>query len=129
MITCPPPIPDLAALGALQDALLQRLTDGQITTAKMGEAFKAHVAALAEAGFSEQSATSLFWQAVATAQHVRSQPEAIVADGLYTVAEAARATSFHPKTISRWLRAGVVKGNRKLGHWRMRGAELLKIAG
>lgn len=53
----------------------------------------------------------------------------IVSDALYTVVEAAAVLSMHPKTLRRKLGCGVVTGRRRGGgHWRIRGAELLKLA-
>ena len=55
-------------------------------------------------------------------------PARIEPGAIYTAAQAAAAISVHPKTLARWLRAGVLRGNRKLGSWRILGAELLKTA-
>ncbi|MBC7366192.1 MAG: helix-turn-helix domain-containing protein [Undibacterium sp.] len=49
-------------------------------------------------------------------------------DTIYTTETAAKALSVHPDTLTRWLRAGVIKGNRKLGSWRIKGSELLRQA-
>lgn len=52
----------------------------------------------------------------------------IEADAIYTAGEAARLTSMHIDTIRVRLRQGVIKGSRRAGDWRIRGAELLKLA-
>ena len=55
-------------------------------------------------------------------------PQRIEPGAIYTTAAAAKALSVHPETLGRWLRAGVIRGNQKLGSWRILGAELLKAA-
>lgn len=47
---------------------------------------------------------------------------------VYTVTEAAALLTIHPVTLRKQLRAGVVKGKRTLGDWRMLGSELLRHA-
>ena len=48
---------------------------------------------------------------------------------LYSVKHASAAVAMHPVTIRRKLRAGVIQGRRRGGgHWRILGAELLKLA-
>lgn len=50
---------------------------------------------------------------------------AINPGALYTADEAARLLSVHVVTLRRLLRAGVLRG-RKIGGWRISGAELLR---
>lgn len=53
----------------------------------------------------------------------------IAPDAIYTVAEAAELLSLHPVTLRRKLRIRLVNGKRRgAGHWRIRCAELLKLA-
>ena len=47
---------------------------------------------------------------------------------IYTAKEAARLISLHIDTLREKLRLGIVKGSRKLGDWRIKGSELLKLA-
>ena len=49
-------------------------------------------------------------------------------DALYTANEAAALVSLHPDTFRRKLRCGLIPGKRRIGRWRIRGAELLKLA-
>jgi hypothetical protein len=53
----------------------------------------------------------------------RIEPEAI-----YRVAEAARLVGLHPDTLRKRLQVGATRGSRRAGDWRVRGAELLKLA-
>jgi excisionase family DNA binding protein len=48
-------------------------------------------------------------------------------DAIYTVNEAATLISIHPETVTKKLRQGAIAGKRRLGRWRIRGAELLKL--
>lgn len=50
------------------------------------------------------------------------------ADAIYTPNEAARLIAMHPVTVRRKLREGSIRGSRRSGDWRVRGAELLKLA-
>lgn len=59
-----------------------------------------------------------------------SDARAINPAALYTVQEAAKLVSYHPVTLRGKLRAGTVSGRRRHGgHWRILGAELLKLGG
>ena len=49
-------------------------------------------------------------------------------DSILTVKQAAAALSLNVATVRRFLREGTIKGSRKLGDWRIRGSELLKLA-
>jgi hypothetical protein len=49
-------------------------------------------------------------------------------DAIYSVKTAALLLDLHEVTLRKKLRAGIVRGSRKLGDWRVRGAELLRLA-
>ena len=50
-------------------------------------------------------------------------------DAMYVVSEAARLVGMHPETLREKLRCGIIAGKRKFGgKYRIRGAELLKLA-
>ena len=51
---------------------------------------------------------------------------AIQPDVIYTTAEAARLLSMHPKTLTRKIRAGLIRA--KGARYRILGRELLKLA-
>lgn len=53
---------------------------------------------------------------------------AIEPGAIYTVNEAAFLTSMRPKTLSAKLVAGTIPASRRLGTWRVRGSELIKLA-
>ena len=53
---------------------------------------------------------------------------AIEATAIYTVAEAARLISMHPDSFRKMLKNGSIRGSKRLGDWRVKGAELLKLA-
>jgi hypothetical protein len=120
--------PATDTLARVQDELCARLTSGKVAAAELPAAYAAHVAALTAAGFAESEAQDCFFDALATARHAADRPEPITPDGIYTTADAARVLSMHPESVTRLLRAGVLRGSRRLGRWRMRGADLLKIA-
>lgn len=54
--------------------------------------------------------------------------KAIEPDAIYTADEAAALVGLHPFTVRKKFRCGLIAGRRKLGRWRIRGAELLKFA-
>lgn len=51
----------------------------------------------------------------------------IESDALYSVKTASRLLEVHEATLRTKLRAGVVRGTRRLGDWRMRGSDLLAL--
>jgi excisionase family DNA binding protein len=57
-----------------------------------------------------------------------ASPRTIDAGAIYSVEEAAALTAMHTDTLRRKLRTGMITGSRRTGEWRIRGAELLKLA-
>lgn len=51
----------------------------------------------------------------------------IESDAIYSVKTASDLLEIHEVTLRKKLRAGVVRGSRRLGDWRMRGADLLSL--
>lgn len=47
-------------------------------------------------------------------------------DKLYTIEEAAEILDIHPNTLRRWLRQGVIKGEKYGRLWRVKESELLR---
>ncbi len=52
---------------------------------------------------------------------------AVHENAVYSPLEAARLVSITPCAMRRKLVAGEIRGSRRLGRWRVRGAELLKL--
>ena len=53
---------------------------------------------------------------------------AIEPNAIYTAAEAARLIAIHPDNMRKKLRLEIIRGSRRLGNWRVKGNELLKLA-
>ena len=53
---------------------------------------------------------------------------AIEATAIYSIRSAAYLLEMHPDTVRKRVRLGLIKGSRRCGDWRIKGAELLKLA-
>jgi hypothetical protein len=53
---------------------------------------------------------------------------AIEPGAIYTVREAAHLAAMSPATMQQKLAKGTINASRRLGTWRVRGSELLKLA-
>lgn len=53
---------------------------------------------------------------------------AIEPNAIYSIRSAAVLLELHPDTLRKRLQMGIVKGSRRLGDWRIKGSELLRLA-
>lgn len=63
------------------------------------------------------------------AEEPQPQSRRVDPDAIYNVAEASRLIGLNRVRLRGKLQIGIIKGSRKLGTWRIRGEELLRVAG